>query len=111
MSTLILFGLLLAAAAYIAAPIIRKRPDGVMLANPNHAIHDLESQKENLLAAIQELEFDYRSGKLSSEDFEHLNADYRKKAISVIQKIKRLDQKAADDIELQIKKYRELHSQ
>src|SRR5574341_1735775 len=50
---------------------------------------DLAARKEAALAALKELEFDYRTRKLSPEDYAELRAVYRVEAAEVL---KALDQ-------------------
>ena len=53
---------------------------------------DLWARKDAALAALKDLEFDYRTRKLSAEDYEELRAIYRVEAAEVL---KALDQGAA----------------
>ncbi len=106
MDTIILLGIFVFTAAYIAAPLIKKGRDEMSLKQSDDAAQDLESEKENLFAAIQEIEFDYQMGKLSSDDFEKINAEYRTHTIDIIQKLDRLQKQSTDDLEEQILKYR-----
>lgn len=68
---------------------------------------DLELQKllfekEQALAALKELDFDYETGKLDEEDYEHLKDRYRAKTLSLL---KEIDQtRAVEDIEEEIEK-------
>lgn len=53
---------------------------------------DLLARKEAAYSALKELEFDYRTRKLSQEDYEELRAIYRIEAAEVL---KAMDQSAA----------------
>jgi hypothetical protein len=53
---------------------------------------DLLARKDAALAALKDLEFDYRTRKLSPEDYEELRAIYRVEAAEVL---KAMDQGAA----------------
>jgi len=52
---------------------------------------DLRARKDAALAALKDLEFDYRTRKLSAEDYEELRAIYRVEAAEVL---KAMDQGA-----------------
>jgi len=45
----------------------------------------LEQEKEILFSALSEIEFDYRMGKLSEEDYQHLQTVYRSQAVLILQ--------------------------
>ncbi|MEW6663418.1 MAG: hypothetical protein ACOY9Y_05960 [Bacillota bacterium] len=44
----------------------------------------LEQKKEALFSALGEIEFDYRMGKLSDEDYKELQAVYRPQAVALL---------------------------
>ena len=106
MNSILIFGLFTIVAAYVAAPLIKKR-DGATLVKNDDGFDDLETDKNNLLATIRELEFDYDMGKLSAADFEQLERDYRNRAVALIQKIEEIKNREMDDIEDQIRAYRQ----
>jgi hypothetical protein len=58
---------------------------------------DLLARKDAALAALKDLEFDYRTRKLSLEDYEELRAIYRVEAAEVL---KAMDQGAAPPADL-----------
>lgn len=47
----------------------------------------LLSEKESLYTALNDIEFDYGLGKLSRQDYDELNQDYRARAVSVLKRI------------------------
>lgn len=53
------------------------------LASPE-GLSALELEQENLYAALRELDFDYRAGKLSSADYEALRAEYEARAVECL---------------------------
>ncbi len=48
---------------------------------------DLYHRKESAYAALKELEFDYRTGKLSEDDYRELEAKYRTEGLEVLEAI------------------------
>ncbi len=57
---------------------------------------------------LKELEFDYKSGTLSQEDYSDLEARYKTKAISILKKLDGLqeDSSPEDEIEKQVQRLR-----
>lgn len=75
MITVILFAIILASVAFVALPYFRKKAVApVGMAKKNGQLADLYTRRDNLLAAIKEIEFDHAMGKISAEDFTDMNA-------------------------------------
>ena len=74
--------LIVAAAAFVAAPFLRSEPPVEMIGAPPRG--QLERQKLDAYAAIKEAEFDYRMGKLSDTDFTALRERYSAQAVQAI---------------------------
>jgi len=90
--TNILFILItLIASAIIVLPIIQGRSQKHQRAagSTKTLANDLEDQKHTLYTSIKEIEFDFKMGKLSEEDFEELRTTYKNDAVAVL---KRIDQ-------------------
>ncbi len=51
----------------------------------------LLAEKQTLYAAIKELEFDHRAGKLALEDYEQARHSYEERAVALLEEIDRLD--------------------
>jgi hypothetical protein len=51
----------------------------------------LLAEKQTLYAAIKELEFDHRAGKLALEDYEQTRRSYEERAVTLLEEIDRLD--------------------
>jgi hypothetical protein len=91
MAILIALGIALAAAAFVAAPFFfgtgqSARPaagDGQAAAE----LEELLAEKETVYAAIQELDFDFKSGKLSEEDHSGLRGRYEERAAILLKAI------------------------
>lgn len=52
---------------------------------------NLTAEKDNLLSEIKDIEFDYKLGKITEEDYEYLTDRYKKSAASIIEEIRRLN--------------------
>jgi len=57
-------------------------------------INRLESQKDSLYTAIQDIEFDYGLGKLSAEDYQELKQQYKLQAVNVLKKLDEINKVA-----------------
>lgn len=86
MNELILMTILLATVAYIAKPYWQ-RQSAMRLPKSNGQLADLKAKRDTLLAAIKDIEFDYQTGKISSEDFSEMNTQYRLQAIETMKRI------------------------
>jgi cytochrome c-type biogenesis protein CcmH/NrfG len=78
----------LGTVAYLGYPILRRdrsyapgQLDGVALAQ------ELRAEKDTLLQAIKDLEFDLASGKLSTEDYSVMRSKYEMHAMAILQEL------------------------
>jgi hypothetical protein len=55
-----------------------------------HARDELEAAREAKYREIRDTELDYRTGKLSSEDYQAIDADLRAEAIEILDRLERL---------------------
>jgi cytochrome c-type biogenesis protein CcmH/NrfG len=74
--------------AYLGYPIVRRdrtyapdQLDGLAVAQ------ELRAEKDTLLRAIKDLEFDLASGKLSNEDYSAMRSKYEARAMAVLQEL------------------------
>src|SRR5512137_792305 len=79
-----------AAAAFVAAPLFlgagrTTRPSGDR--QPSWELEELLAEKETVYAAIQELDFDLKSGKLSAEDHHGLRQRYEERAAVILKAV------------------------
>jgi hypothetical protein len=69
-------------------------PDGS--ASPSAYAHDeLDAAREAKYREIRDAELDYRTGKLSREDYETIDADLRAEAIEILNRLERLRPRGA----------------
>lgn len=84
--TLVGIVLILALVAFLVAwPLVRtERPDyrRILLEEGDDL---LAKDKEVVFTTINEIEFDYRMKKLSDDDYELLNKQYKQKALEILQ--------------------------
>jgi len=98
--TLLLIGLVV---LVIGAPLRRARrvanagfgaqplsPDDEPASPAVHAWEDLETAREAKYREIREAELDYRTGKLSREDYQAIDAELRAEAIEILNQLERL---------------------
>jgi hypothetical protein len=95
MAILIALAIALAAVAFVAAPLfLGPRQAARVTAGAGQAsleLEDLLAEKETVYAAIQELDFDLKAGKLSAEDHRGLRQRCEERAAVLL--------KAIDDLQ------------
>lgn len=79
--------LALLAVALVAYPLLAPPRDEEEDLDPPEDLDELHRRKESTYSAIKELEFDFRTGKLSEEDFRELDARYRTDALDLMDAI------------------------
>jgi hypothetical protein len=96
MVALLTLVLVAAVIAVVASPMLRRRstaapaPESVDRA-------ELQSAREAKYREIRDAELDYRTGKLSREDYEAVDSSLRAEALSILDGLEALeDEKAAD---------------
>jgi hypothetical protein len=90
MAILIALGIALAAVAFVAVPLFFRTEQTSRGTDDGEASPELEellAEKETVYAAIQELDFDLKSGKLSAEDHFGLRQRYEERAAILLQAI------------------------
>ena len=82
----LVFGALLAVAAvlFVARPFLRHPASGERASDPESGRLALEEQRDRALAALKELEFDHRTGKVSDEDYRALVGELRRAAADAL---------------------------
>jgi hypothetical protein len=100
MAVVISLGIALVVVAFIAAPffLLTGRSPEASAKNPeaSEALRDLLAEKETIYAAIQELDFDFNSGKLSAEDHQALRRRHEIQAAAVLKRIDDLQGRPAE---------------
>lgn len=83
-------GLLLGLVLYVGYPLFTTHQQAQALSSDARS-RQLQERKEQLYAAIKELEFDQDLGKLSAEDYQELRSQLETEALTVIQQLDQLD--------------------
>jgi hypothetical protein len=86
--------LALACVAYVARPFLREpEPDDDRLLEPSPAEQErmrLAEERDRALAALKELEFDHRTGKISDGDYRELVGPLRREAAEALRALEPL---------------------
>jgi cell division protein FtsN len=83
----VIVALLIAAAAlaYVVWPLFKPGPAPLLVEDDQ--LTALLGRKDAVMQAIKDLEFDYRVGKLSEEDFQQYDQRLRRQAVALLQQI------------------------
>jgi hypothetical protein len=88
MAALIALGIAVATVAFVAAPFFLSRAEGPERHGmESDEVGELLAEKEVVYDAIQELDFDLQSGKLSAEDHAGLRRRHEERAALLLQQI------------------------
>jgi hypothetical protein len=83
--------LAMAAVAVVALPFLREpAPQDDLLAQPDEAAQHrlaLAEERDRALAALKELEFDHRTGKISDDDYRELVGMLRRRAAETLRAV------------------------
>ena len=81
----LVLGALLAvvAVAFVARPLLRGGPDE-LVEPPEQRGLELAEERDRALAALKELEFDHRTGKVSDEDYRSMVGELRHAAADAL---------------------------
>ncbi len=94
MALIIALGIAVVVVAYVALPFFlgvgRREGDPAWTGDGDSPLRDALAEKETLYAAIQELDFDFKSGKLSEADHQALRGKYENQAALVLMRIDEL---------------------
>ncbi|MDP3879946.1 MAG: zinc-ribbon domain-containing protein [Dehalococcoidales bacterium] len=94
--------------AFIAYPLLKQKPRLADSADDENLL-ELQSRRDTTYSMLKELEFDYRSGILTEEDYHDLETKYKEKAVSILKDIdgsEAVDEEE-DEIEKQVRKLRQ----
>ena len=78
--------LAVAAVAFVARPLLRQESDTLVRPTPEEQRRlELAEERDRALAALKELEFDHRTGKIANADYEELVGPLRREAAEALQ--------------------------
>lgn len=110
-ATLILaLALSLAAVVWVIWPLTRQAPAPLLVEDDR--LSELLGRKDAVMAAIKDLEFDHKVGKLSEDDFQRYEQRLRRQAIGLIQQIEQLAPESTSldtSLEAEIRHRRKVH--
>ncbi len=96
------------ALVFVTYPLFRKTP---LSADPveDGRLQVLQSKRDTLYSALEELRFDLESGTLTDDEHRDLEARYRTMAVSVLKDIDNLDEstEVEEEIEKQVMELRQ----
>lgn len=74
---------------YMGLPLFRRQGYGTEVAHSakRDELHRLLVQKENAYSTIKDIQFDFKTGKISEEDYKGLLARYEAEAMDILKKI------------------------
>jgi hypothetical protein len=85
---LFLLALLLAVSLYLVTPLLSSRT--LQSTEETPEVSALLAERERLLTALQELDFDFQLGKIPAEDYPAQRADLLRRGADVLQKLDEL---------------------
>ncbi|MBI4228208.1 MAG: hypothetical protein HY693_00655, partial [Deltaproteobacteria bacterium] len=124
MEIIIFFAILIFLVLFISLPFFKRHAneESSTEVEPNPIenpflieLKRLNSEKESLYTALNDIEFDYGLGKLSREDYEDIKREYKMKAASILKEIDEISNRInvtdpGDEIEKEIEAIRHLKS-
>ncbi len=74
---------------YIGMPLFRRQVYAIDTSQSvgRNELQRLLVLKENAYATIKDIEFDYKTGKISDDDYQELMTKYKAEAVDILQKI------------------------
>jgi len=91
-STLLTLGILIIVGLYLYAPFLERRARRVT--TEEQELSSLLAERERALNALQELDFDYKLGKVPEEDYPLQRTNLLQKGVAVLKRIDELTPKA-----------------
>jgi predicted nucleic acid-binding Zn ribbon protein len=82
---LFLIALLLVVSLYLVTPLMNNRPRRAR--EETQEVSSLLAERERLLNALQELDFDFQLGKIPEEDYPEQRADLLKRGADILKKL------------------------
>ena len=106
-SLLLALALLLLVAAYIARPILDRAGEERAESAPADAIYDRVNrlaERENVLAALRDLDFDHTTGKIAQEDYRAQRAALVGQGVAILRQLDALglDGRGAAELDTEI---------
>lgn len=88
---------------WIFHPLFRPKPiEGLSPQMREDREKALQQRKEDVYAAIKEMDFDFEMGKISEEDYRELKSQYKAKALEILKELDTVD--GGEDIDAAIER-------
>jgi len=88
---------------WIFHPLLRPKPiEGLSPRRREDREKALQQRKEDVYAAIKEMDFDFEMGKISEEDYRELKSQYKAKALEILKELGTVD--GGEDIDAAIER-------
>lgn len=91
MAALLTLVLLAAVIAIVGAPLLNRRRDTAEESEYRPERAELQSAREAKYREIRDAELDYRTGKLSREDYEAVDASLRAEALTILDALQAIE--------------------
>lgn len=99
-SIFLILSLVLLVGLYVVRPLFEKRSAGV--SEEEQVLSTLLAERDRILSAIQELDFDFNLGKIPQEDYPAQRQRLLQRGAAVLRRLDEADQSAAAGLGLQL---------
>lgn len=87
MTAWVMFIIITGALFYVGFPFFRRRKGDAETATEDDSLTQLYANRDTVIRALKDLEFDFQMGRISREDFEEGTNWYRRKAVAALKEI------------------------
>lgn len=91
-----ILAVLILVGIYLSAPFTRKTRR-TSITREEHDISSLMAERDRMVNALQELDFDYKLGKIPAEDYPALRTEMLNKGADILRKLDEMQHAAATD--------------
>lgn len=87
MTVWVMFVIIIGSLLYVGFPFFRRRKESTETLTVSDSLVHLYANRDTLIRALKDLEFDFQMGRISQEDFEAGTNGYRREAVAVMKDI------------------------
>jgi rubrerythrin len=99
-SILLIFGLLVLVALYVSQPLFQHK--ATFVSEEEQEYSALLAERDRILNALQELDFDYTLGKIPEETYPSQRAEFLQRGAAILQQIDHVHGEKGDDIDTRL---------
>lgn len=99
-SILLIFGLLVLVALYVSQPLFQR--NATFVSEEEQEYSALLAERDRILNALQELDFDYTLGKIPEENYPSQRAEFLQRGAAILQQIDQVHGEKGDDIDTRL---------